>query len=44
MKNDKLLMVPTLLMTACGIAPAETPQKPNIVFMLADDMGIGDVG
>ena len=44
MKNDKLLMVPALLATACGIAPAETPQKPNIVFMLADDMGIGDVG
>src|SRR5437588_820494 len=28
----------------CGRAGAETPRKPNIVFLLADDMGWKDIG
>ena len=41
MKNNVLFSVPMLL-TICSTTFAEQ-KRPNIVFILADDMGYGDV-
>src|SRR5438477_11633112 len=48
MKSPPLcrLVVGVLASVAClGIArAADAPRRPNILFILADDMGIGDLG
>jgi arylsulfatase A len=44
-----LLPAACLLITACGKdseteAAASTPKRPNIIIILADDVGVGDIG
>ena len=46
MKYSALLLVLSSLLslTAPALAAAATPPKPNIIFILGDDVGIGDIG
>lgn len=38
---NKLLFVPIAI---CGVNNAQSPQSPNIVLILCDDMGFSDLG
>lgn len=45
MMNKSILLMGTLLVSASvEIAAQKNSENPNIVFVLADDMGIGDLG
>ena len=44
MKNTLILVTALLFPPIAAIRSAETPPGPNVIFILADDLGIGNVG
>jgi arylsulfatase A len=44
MKLIKLPILAFLLLPLSALVAADSPQRPNIIFILADDLGIGNVG
>ena len=44
MNKPILLMGALLASTSVELSPQKNRENPNIVFVLADDMGIGDLG
>ena len=43
MKLSKLLILALSLLPLSALVAAEAPPKPNIIFILADDLGIGNL-
>jgi hypothetical protein len=43
MKLSKLPILAWLLLPLSALVAADAPPKPNIIFILADDLGIGNL-
>jgi len=45
MNSARLLsLLPLLLLAPCGLLAAAPPPSPNVIFIIADDMGYADMG